>query len=316
VTTGASGGVAVAEPGDAASSQTLVRDADTALYRAKGSLRGSQVTFDDAIRDDALRRLRVEAELRVALDSGELCVDYQPQWSLAGCRIVGVEALVRWDHPTLGRLQPADFLGVAIESGLVVDLGRVVLELALRDLARWQVGRPDLKLAVNLSGRQLGRPHFIEEVAAMLQAAEVPPTSLCLELTETELSALGRSALTTLNDLRSLGIRLAVDDVGTGQSSLTHLVTLPVDVIKIDRSFVDQVQIPGPKRAVVEALLSLARTIGVDVVAEGAETTEHVETLRAMGSDVIQGFVISEPLSAAAFERLLDLGADALARVR
>lgn len=311
VTTGASVGVAVTGAGDGATSQTLVRDADTALYRAKGSLRGSQVMFDDTIRDDALRRLRVEAELRHGLANGEICVAYQPQWSLVGSRIVGVEALVRWDHPRLGRLQPADFLAVAIESGLVVDLGRVVLRQALADLALWQGRRPSLKLAVNLSGRQLGRPHFVDDVTADLLAAGVPPTSLCLELTETDLSALGRSALTTLNELRSLGIRLAVDDVGTGQSSLTHLVTLPVDIIKIDKTFVDQVHLPGPKRAVVEALLSLARTIGVDVVAEGAETAAQVDTLRAMGNDVIQGFVISEPVSAADFELLLSLGGDA-----
>ena len=306
VTTGASVGVAVARAGDGATSQTLVRDADTALYRAKGRLRGTQVTFDDAIRDDAQRRLRVEAELRGALAAGQISVAYQPQWSLAGARIVGVEALARWEHPTHGQLQPADFLDIAIESGLVVELGRVVLDLALQDLARWQLRHPSLKLAVNLSSRQLGRPHFVDEVRALLAGADVPATSLCLELTETDLTGLGRSALTTLDELRLLGVRLAVDDVGTGQSSLTHLVTLPVDIIKIDRSFVDQVHLPGAKRAVVEALLSLARTIGLDVVAEGAETDEQVDTLRALGGDVIQGFVISHPLSPAAFEALLE----------
>jgi diguanylate cyclase (GGDEF)-like protein/PAS domain S-box-containing protein len=305
VTTGASVGVAVAGPADGATSQTLVRDADTALYRAKGSLRGSQVVFDETIRADAQQRLRVEADLRRALERDELVVHYQPQWSLSCSRIVGVEALVRWQHPELGLLEPAAFLSVAVETGLVVELGRVVLEQAVADVAAWRLGRPDLELAVNLSSRQLSRAGFVDYVRLLLDAADVPATRLCLELTETDLTALGRSSLRTLDDLRGLGIRLAVDDVGTGQSSLTHLVTLPVDVIKIDRTFVEQVHVPGAKRAVVDALLSLARTIGVDVVAEGAATEAQVEVLRALGGDVIQGFVISHALSADATTRLL-----------
>jgi diguanylate cyclase (GGDEF)-like protein/PAS domain S-box-containing protein len=305
VTTGASVGVAVAGPADGATSQTLVRDADTALYRAKGRARGTHVVFDDTIRDEAQRRLRIEAELRRAIADQQISVAYQPQWSLSGRRVVGVEALVRWEHPERGQLDPPEFIGVAIESGLVVELGQVVLEQAVADLARWLPDHPDLKLAVNLSSRQLARPTFVADVAALLAAHGIPAELLCLELTETDLTALGRSALATLDHLRSLGIKLAVDDVGTGQSSLTHLVTLPVDVIKIDQTFVDQVHLPGAKRAVVEALLSLARTIGVDVVAEGAESVEQAEVLRDLGGDVIQGFVVSQPLDATAFARLV-----------
>jgi diguanylate cyclase (GGDEF)-like protein/PAS domain S-box-containing protein len=309
VTTGASVGVAVAGPQDGATSQTLVRDADTALYRAKGQARGSQVLFDDTIRDEAQRRLHVEAELRRAIADRQIAVVYQPQWSLSGRRIVGLEALIRWDHPVRGRLEPDAFLRVAIESGLVVDLGQLVLEQAVADLARWLSFQPDLRLAVNLSAHQLSRPGFVASVAGRLAEHGVPASRLCLELTETDLAALGRSALTTLGQLRELGVRLAVDDVGTGQSSLTHLVTLPVDVVKIDRTFVEQVHVPGAKRAVVEALLSLARTIGVDVVAEGAESDEQVEVLRQLGGDVIQGYAISRPLPAADIELLLEVPA-------
>ena len=305
VTTGASIGVAVVGPHDGATSQTLVRDADTALYRAKGSQRGSHVVFDDAIRDDAQRRLRIEADLRRGLERNEITVVYQPQWSLRGEQVVGVEALVRWQHPHQGELEPAEFIDIAVETGLVVDLGRIVLLQSVRDLARWQEALPDLELAVNLSSRQLGRSGFVREVQAVLDAHGVRPSSLCFELTETDLTVLGRSALTTIDELRALGIRLAVDDVGTGQSSLTHLVTLPVDVIKIDRTFVEQVHLPGAKRAVVDALLSLARTIGVDVVAEGAETTDQVDVLRALGGDVIQGYVISHPLRGEDLDHLL-----------
>jgi diguanylate cyclase (GGDEF)-like protein/PAS domain S-box-containing protein len=305
VTTGASIGVAVVGPHDGATSQTLVRDADTALYRAKGSQRGSHVVFDDAIRDDAQRRLRIEADLRRGLERNEITVVYQPQWSLVGEQVVGVEALVRWQHPHQGELEPAEFIDIAVETGLVIDLGRIVLLQGVRDLARWQEVLPDLELAVNLSSRQLGRSGFVREVQALLDAHGVRPSSLCFELTETDLTVLGRSALTTIDELRALGIRLAVDDVGTGQSSLTHLVTLPVDVIKIDRTFVEQVHLPGAKRAVVDALLSLARTIGVDVVAEGAETTDQVDVLRALGGDVIQGYVISHPLRGEDLEHLL-----------
>jgi diguanylate cyclase (GGDEF)-like protein/PAS domain S-box-containing protein len=305
VTTGASIGVAVVRSATGVTSQTLVRDADTALYRAKGNGRGHHVVFDDTIRDDAQRRLRVEAELRRGLAAGEIVVAYQPQWSRSRGRIVGVEALARWHHPTLGLLEPAEFLDVAVETGLILDLGRTVLDQALEAMAGWLALAPDLELAVNLSARQLARPHFVEEVQRVVALHGVPVGSLCLELTETDLTALGRSALGTLDALRGVGIRLAVDDVGTGQSSLTHLVTLPVDVIKIDRSFVEQVHVPGPKRAVVEALLSLARTIGVDVVAEGAETDAQVATLDALGCDVLQGYVVSRPIDASGLTALL-----------
>jgi diguanylate cyclase (GGDEF)-like protein/PAS domain S-box-containing protein len=309
VTTGVSVGVAVVQPGDRVTSQTLVRDADTALYRAKGNGRGHQVVFDDALRFEAERRLRVEAELRRGIARGEIGVWYQAQWSLSRRRIVGVEALVRWHHPTLGMLEPAEFLPVALETGLVVELGAVVLERAVRDLTAWRSASPDLTLSVNLSSRQLGRPGFVETVRSLMADAGLPCEALCLELTETDLTALGRSALRTLDELRSLGVRLAVDDVGTGQSSLTHLVTLPIDVIKIDRTFVDHVHVPGAKRAVVDALLSLARTIGVHVVAEGAETIDQVTTLEALGCDVVQGYIVSRPLDADSFATFLDRGA-------
>jgi diguanylate cyclase (GGDEF)-like protein len=305
VTTGASVGVAVVRGGEGGvTSQTLVRDSDTALYRAKGSGRGHQVLFDDTLRNDAQRRLRIEAELRQALRADEIVVVYQPQWSLAQGRMVGVEALVRWVHPVEGVLEPSEFISVAIEAGLIVDLGALVLEHAVAALAPWRSITPDLSLSVNLSARQLGRPGFVDGVRELLARHAVPAEALCLELTETDLTALGRSALSTLDELRQLGIRLAVDDVGTGQSSLTHLVTLPVDVIKIDQTFVDQVHVPGAKRAVVEALLSLARTIGVDVVAEGAETVEQLSTLEEMGCDVVQGYIVSPPVPAA---RVADL---------
>ena len=305
VTTGASIGVAVARAGDRSTSHTLVRDADTALYRAKGNGRGHHVVFDDAIRDDAQRRLRVEAELRRGLAEGQIEVAYQPQLSISEGRIIGVEALARWRHPVLGVLEPAAFLDVAVETGLVLDLGRTVLDQALGALAVWQDAGHDLHLAVNLSARQLSRSQLVPEVRDLLAVHGIQPTSLCLELTETDLTTLGRSALTTLDELRSLGIRLAVDDLGTGQSSLTHLVTLPVDVIKVDRTFVEQVHLPGSKRAIVEALISLAKTIGVDVVAEGAETAEQLAALSEMGCEVVQGYVVSRPVDELAFTALL-----------
>ena len=306
VTTGVSIGVAVVEPGAQVTSHTLVRDADTALYRAKGNGRGHRVVFDDTLRDDAERRLRIEAELRRGIAEGQITVAYQPQWSLSRSRVVGVEALARWQHPTEGELPPAAFMSIAIETGLVIDIGRTVLEQSLRQLAEWRAGGIDITLSVNLSSRQLARPGYVDELRTELARSGVPASALCLELTETDLTALGRSALATLHELRGIGIRLAVDDVGTGQSSLTHLVTLPIDIIKIDRSFVDHVHVPGAKRAVVDALLSLARTIGVDVVAEGAETLAQLATLDALGCDVVQGYIVSRPVTAAVFTDLVD----------
>jgi diguanylate cyclase (GGDEF)-like protein/PAS domain S-box-containing protein len=306
VTTSASVGVAVALPGDRSTSETLVRDADTALFRAKAKARGCAVVFDAEMREEAQRRLQLENELRLALPAGQLRVVYQPQWSLRTERLVGVEALVRWAHPTQGELLPEQFLPVAVECGLVVEIGRRVLAQAVRSMAGWLAADPDLRLAVNVTARQMASAGLADEVSALLAEVEVPTTALCLELSESDLTTLGPTGTAALIDLHDRGIRLAVDDLGTGESSLTHLVTLPVDGIKIDRSFVEHVHVPGAKRAVVQALLSLGTTIGLDVVAEGPETDEHIEALRQLGCDVVQGFVTGRPLTEDEVTALLD----------
>jgi predicted signal transduction protein with EAL and GGDEF domain len=306
VTTSASVGVAVALPGDRSTSETLVRDADTALFRAKAEARGCAVVFDAEMREEAQRRLELENELRLALPAGEVRVVYQPQWSLRSERLVGVEALVRWAHPTRGELLPEQFLPVAVESGLVIEIGRLVLAQSVRSMAGWLAVHPDLRLAVNVTARQVASTGLADEVSALLAEVDVPTSALCLELSESDLTMLGPTGTAALIDLHERGVRLAVDDVGTGQSSLTHLVTLPVDGIKIDRSFVEHVHVPGAKRAVVQALLSLGTTIGLDVVAEGPETYEHIEALRQLGCDVVQGFVTGRPLTEDEVTALLD----------
>lgn len=306
VTTAASVGVAVAPPSEAVTSQMLVRDSDAALYRAKRNGRGHQVVFDETIRDQAQRRLQVEAELRQALDRGELRVAYQPQWSLASGTVVGLEALARWDHPERGELLPDRWLGVAIETGLVLEVGRQVRRQSFEALVALRRAHPTLALSVNLSAREVAAPGLVDGVLEALAEAGLPTTALCVELTESDLFSLGGSALDALSSLRAEGVRLAVDDVGTGQSSLTHLVTLPVDVIKIDRSFVEQVHVPGAARAVVEALLSMAKAIGVDVIAEGAEHLAQLLALRDLGCDLVQGYGTGRPVRRPDVQRVVE----------
>jgi predicted signal transduction protein with EAL and GGDEF domain len=277
------------------SADDLVRDADAAMYRAKELGKARCELFDSALREQVVERVGLESALRHAVERNELRLDYQPLIELATGRIHSVEALLRWDHPELGLVPPLRFIPVAEQSGMIGDIGAWVLREACREVASW----PDeVEVAVNVSPRQLASPKFREHVSMALAAAGLPPHRLCLEVTESAVVADLEVADRTLRGLRELGVRLAVDDFGVGYASLSQLKALPpVDILKIDRSFVSGVLNGGEDRAIVEAVVGLAHSLGLQTVAEGIETEEQGEALRALHCVFGQGYHYARPTS-------------------
>jgi diguanylate cyclase (GGDEF)-like protein len=272
----------------------LVRDADTAMYHAKEAGKDRFELFTDATRARLLRRLELEGRLRDALEQDELAVHYQPQVDLVSGRMVGVEALVRWSEAS-----PAEFIPVAEETGLIGALGSHVLRSACRDLAVWHAaGLQPLTVTVNVSTRQLEDPDFPAAVASALADAGLEPEHLCLELTESALMGAANASLDALRAVKDLGVYVGIDDFGTGHSSLARLRGLPVEVLKVDRSFVDGLGTEREDSAVVAAILSLAHALGLHVVAEGVETPLQANQLSALGCAVAQGFLWSPAVPA------------------
>lgn len=299
VTVTASVGVAVAT--DSASAQTMLRDADAAMYRAKATGRDRVVHFRQTMYEQAAGRLDQQAMLRRAIERDELRLHYQPVIDLATGRTVGVEALARWQHPERGLLGPGEFIPLAEETGLILPLGTWVLERALHQLAEWRHGGGDVDevwVAVNLSARQMRDPRLVDRVAQALHRTGVPPRCLHLEITETVVMESVDTAIETLERLRMIGVHISVDDFGTGYSSLAYLKRLPVSTLKIDRSFVDGLGTDASDRSIVDAIVNLARSLDLAVVAEGVETLHQVRILRELGVDTGQGYLWSFPLPA------------------
>jgi diguanylate cyclase (GGDEF)-like protein len=280
----------------------LVRDADAAMYRAKAKGRARCEVFDQEMRAAAIDRLETENDLRRAIDRGELRLVFQPTVDVATQRVIGAEALVRWDHPTRGLVEPGAFIPLAEETGLIHPLGRWVLMEACQQLAAWSVElRPhdQLSVAVNLSPHQLGDPGLVDQVAATLASTGADPGRLVLEVTESALLEDADAALEVLERLRALGVHIALDDFGTGWSSLSYLNRLPADVLKIDRSFVGRLGGDRRDRSLVAGMIDLAHALDLLVVAEGVETPSQLADLFAMGCDVAQGYYFSRPVPAA-----------------
>jgi len=299
----ASAGIALTR-GSGAGVEEIMREADLALYQAKAEGKGVARRFDPARFAAAEQRRRDEAELRRALDAGEFEVHYQPIVDLDGEHTVGVEALVRWRHPERGLLPPAAFLDLAESMGLLPELGGWVLAEACRQAAEWQRQTPGFELNVNLSATQLGNPDLIDEVREVLARTGLPPHLLVLELTETvALVDLDESAR-ILGGLKTLGVRIALDDFGTGFSSLSHLGALPVDVVKIDRSFVQAMQ-ETDGASVAEAVLQIARTFNLAPVAEGVEDALQAARLRELECAQAQGYHFARPMPAGEVSELL-----------
>jgi diguanylate cyclase (GGDEF)-like protein/PAS domain S-box-containing protein len=306
----ASIGVALVEADDNGDGQHLIEDADAAMYRAKERGGARTELFDSAMRENAVRAMRIEQELQRALEEGELRLHYQPSVDLATGQVVGAEALVRWEHPKRGLIVPDRFLGVAEETGLIVPLGTWVLGEACRQLAEWQ-GRPEtahLHLSVNLSARELTHPDAVSTVLSAVRESGIDPRALTIEVTESTAMADGDTGFRALRDLSSVGIRVAIDDFGTGYSSLEQLRRMPVDIVKVDRSFVSGMAADSTDREIVAAVVGMGRALKLCVVAEGIETPEHAEALQELGCDIGQGFLYAKALPAAELEELAQSG--------
>jgi diguanylate cyclase (GGDEF)-like protein len=293
----------------------MLRSADMAMYRAKAAGKARYEMFDRAMHAQALARLQLETELRHGLERGEFRVHYQPIVSLETGRVVGLEALLRWATYERGLVPPSVFIPLAEEMGLVLPLGRWVLEQACRDMRAWRETLPDafegegIALSVNLSVRQFSQSDLVEQVRETLEASGLPPSRLTLELTESVIVENPDQAATVLRALKTLGVELHMDDFGTGYSSLGYLTRLPIDAIKIDRAFVSRMESDDKHFQLVRTILTLARSMNLRAVAEGVETSAQLLALRKLGCDLAQGFLFSTPLAADEVTELLRLGA-------
>ena len=289
------------------SAGALLRDADAAMHRAKELGRSRHELFDDVMRVAALKRLETENSLYRALQRHEIRLHFQPEYALSDGRVTGFEALVRWQHPHRGLLGPAEFIPLAEETGLIIALGEWILDEACSHLARWRSEHltDDLVMAVNLSARQLASPGLLDAVRDSLARHVIPPEALVLEITESLVVAEDEATRRAFADLRSLGVRIAVDDFGTGYASLAALKRFPADILKIDRAFVEGLGHDQADDAIVAAVVALARALGLSVVAEGVESAEQRDAVRALGCDVGQGFLFARPVAADAIPALL-----------
>jgi diguanylate cyclase (GGDEF)-like protein len=283
-------------PDDARDLETLTRNADTAMYQAKGKGKNAYEMFHPELDQRVQKRMSLEMNLRKAIGRDELLLYYQPQVSLRDGRLVGVEALLRWKHPELGLVSPAEFIPVAEESGLIVPIGRWVLRTACKQVAAWRdAGLGTINVSVNLSARQTRDGHLVHDILDALRQAGLSPAQLELEITETVLMDNVHANVDMLHRLQTEGICLAIDDFGTGYSSMAYLKRFPIDQVKIDRTFVRDIPGDGDDEAITTAIIAMAHSLGLSVVAEGVETAQQLEFLRNAGCDIMQGFYFAEP---------------------
>jgi diguanylate cyclase (GGDEF)-like protein len=286
---------------------SLLRDADLAMFQAKSRGKGCWALFDPELNAAAVERLELETALRGALDRDELWVAYQPIVDLATGEVREVEALLRWQSAELGAIPPTRFIPVAEETGLILKIGTWVLREACRQIVRWNTERAGdpLVVAVNVSGRQLQEPSLVKTVAMVLAETGLDASSLKVELTESVVMEFAEATIETLGQLKALGVQLAIDDFGTGYSSLAYLKRFPIDVLKVDRSFVDGLGTSQQDAAIVQGIIALAQSLGLTVTGEGVETAEQADYLRRLGCDLAQGYYYSKPLQPPALEALL-----------
>ncbi|MFZ2853173.1 MAG: EAL domain-containing protein, partial [Rhodocyclaceae bacterium] len=291
-------------PRDGCDAQNLLKNADTAMYRAKEAGGGRFCFFAGEMNAHALQRLTLENELRHALDGGELEVFYQAQVAMTNGRLLGAEALVRWRHPLKGLIPPADFIPIAEETGLIVALGEQVLRSTCRQIVDWQQrGLPALTVAVNLSPRQFQQPDLVAVIAGILAETGADPARIELEITESAAMQNADCAVAALRQLRAMGVSLAIDDFGTGYSSLSYLKRFPIDKLKIDRSFIQGIPGDGDDTAIVQAIVAMAGSLGLRLIAEGVENEAQRAFLETLGCTTAQGYLFGRPQAASEFER-------------
>jgi EAL domain-containing protein (putative c-di-GMP-specific phosphodiesterase class I) len=294
-------------PADGNTVDGLLQNADAAMYHAKNSGRNNCQFFKAEMNTRAVQRLFVEASLRRALKQEEFILHYQPKIDLTSGAIIGAEALIRWKDPKHGLIYPTQFIAIAEECGLIVPIGRWVLREACTQIQRWILaGLPAVPVAVNISAVELKHPHFLTGVAQILKDTDLPPQFLEMELTESILMHDAERSITILESLKSMGIQLAIDDFGTGYSSLSYLRRFPVDTLKIDQSFVREIDTDTSNATIVSAVIGMGRNLKQRVIAEGVETAEQYLFLRKQQCDEGQGFHFSYPLPADDFAYLLE----------
>jgi EAL domain-containing protein (putative c-di-GMP-specific phosphodiesterase class I) len=281
--------------------EEIIRDADTALFHAKRKGRAQFQVFEPKLRLKALELLHIETDMRKAIDKNEFELYYQPIVSLETGAIIGLEALIRWNHPKQGLIAPASFIPVAEETGLIIPIGRWVLRQACHDLVGWQKKMKHLRslfISVNISGKQFLTPSLIDDVKDVIKECDLSAERLMLEITETTLMENTDETFDLIKSLKKDGIQIVIDDFGTGYSSMSYLQQLPVDTIKMDRSFVSKIRaVPDQNKKIVETIISLAHILRMKVVAEGVETREQHDVLSGMNCQLAQGYLFSRPLS-------------------
>jgi EAL domain-containing protein (putative c-di-GMP-specific phosphodiesterase class I) len=286
----------------------MLRNAETAMHRAKARGKARYEVFGHDMHGELMTRLKMETDLRRACERDELFVDYQPIVSLQNQILIGFEALVRWPHPEFGLVPPKDFIPVAEETDLILQIGQTVLRSACRQAREWQEtypSQPPLFVSVNLSVKQFNEPGLVENIAQLLEESQLPPRCLKLEITESVFSDNIEAAVKLLTQLRNLGVQLSIDDFGTGYSSLSYLQRFPIDTLKIDRSFVTQMMENEENLAIVRTIVALAQNLGMDVVAEGVETEDQLRLLRKLECENGQGFLFSTPLGGGQLEQFI-----------
>jgi diguanylate cyclase (GGDEF)-like protein len=306
-------------PADGAEPQTLLKNASAALYRARQQGGDNYQFYSAGLHEMTVKRHALENKLRRALERGEFTVYYQPQVRADNRRIVGMEALIRWQNPDLGLISPAEFIPLAEDTGLIVPIGEWVLRTACAQTKAWHdAGHTSLQVSVNISPRQFEEPNLVDRVAVILAGTGLPPSHLELELTESSVMKNTAGATVKLRQLKERGIKVAIDDFGSGYSSLGYLKHLPINTLKIDQSLVRDIASDTRDAAIIMAVITLAHNLKLEVKAEGVETEEQFRFLRLLGCDELQGYLFSRPLTAQAFEQFLteDRGVGELAAAR
>jgi diguanylate cyclase (GGDEF)-like protein len=302
----ASVGIALSSSGNLP--EDLLRNADTAMYHAKARGKARFAVFDEGMRERAVARLETETGLRKAIDAHQLTLYYQPLLSVKSQRVTGYEALVRWNHPERGILSPSEFIPVAEESELIVHLGKWVLKEACRQMAEWHRKfnfDPPLTVSVNISPRHLNQGDIVGDVERVLAETGLDPKCLRLEVTESSIMQEAETALVTLRRLKLMGIGLEIDDFGTGYSSLSYLQRLPFDTVKVDRSFIKELGVSAESSEIVKTIVELARSLQMEVVAEGVETKDQFQKVSTLGCNLVQGYYFARPSGATATQTLM-----------